>query len=115
MPIMVASVTMNGWIRSVAITAPFTLRPRRRSARGNAIASNVHASSRLSGPGRVSEHRDQRGGERQDAAHAQIDAAGQNHERHGQRDDADQRNLAQDVGQIAGLQKDARAVARRAG
>ena len=53
------------------------------------------------------EHRGDRGGEREDAAHAEIDAAGEDDERHRQRENADQRDLPQDVGEIARLQEDA--------
>ena len=113
MPIMVASVTMNGWIRRRAITAPLSAPT---SGRQPATAARIASSDvlRVASPaGRGQGHGDQRGRERQDAADAEIDAAGQDDERHGQRDNADQRDLPQNVGQIAELQKNARTVGGR--
>ena len=52
--------------------------------------------------------RHERGGKRQDATDAEIDATRQDHEGHAQGDDSDQRNLPQNIGEIAQLKKDAR-------
>ncbi len=56
------------------------------------------------------DRRDDGSRKREQAADAQIDSRGENDEGHAERDDSDDRDLPQDIGEIAQLQKDARSI-----
>ena len=102
-----------------------TARPRRPTSRGRAPGRRGDATDRrqdregqeggarrpVIGEQHGAEHRAQR----HDRADRQVDAAGQDHERHADRDDAVVRHLPQHVREVAGAQEDVDALRRYGG
>ena len=101
---------MNGWIRRVAIdrsplTAPTA------ADRGHRDGDRRRNAATLPGEG----HGDQGGRKREDAADAEVDAAGEDDEGHREGDDPDQGDLPEDVGEVAGLEERCGSRRRRPG
>ena len=96
---IMASVAMNGWIRNRATSRPDT------PPQAAPIAS-ASGDRQPRGPAPVDRHQRERDRhQRQHAAHRQVDAAGDDHQRHAAGQDAEDRDLPEHVAVRAQLEE----------